>query len=127
MTLILTGLVQGMRIVEGITEVGKRKGEKWAFISSEISDTRYGKVYSCQVREDDPQYPDLVAGADLSTGKLAKEKDLSGHKVKATIVSQSAGEREIEDKATQQKRIVLQIRSQVTNIRDLGIPQDDEE
>jgi len=122
MALILTGLVQGMRPVAGVVEEGKRKGETWQFISLEITDTRFGKVYSCQLREDDPQYADLVAGADLKTGKLAKDKDLSGHKVKVTFVSQSAGERELAD-----KRIVLQIRSQVTNIRDLGIPQDDEE
>lgn len=122
MTLILTGLVQGMRPVEGIVEEGKRKGEKWAFISAEITDTRYGKAYSCQLREDDPQYADLIVGADLSAGKLAKDKDLSGHKVKVTIVSQTAGEREFPD-----KRIVMQIRSQVTNIRDMGIPKDDDE
>jgi len=122
MALILTGLVQGMRPVAGVVEEGKRKGETWAFLSMEITDTRFGKVYSCQLREDDPQYADLVAGADMKTGKVAKDKDLSGHKVKVTIMSQSAGERELAD-----KRIVLQIRSQVTNIRDLGIPQDDEE
>lgn len=122
MTLILKGLVQGMRPVAGIVEEGKRKGEKWAFLSLEITDTRYGKVYSCQLREDDPQYADFIAGVDPSMGKLAKDKDLSGHKVKVTIVSQSAGERELAD-----KRIVMQIRSQVTNISDLGIPQDDDE
>jgi len=122
MTLILTGLVQGMRPVEGIVEEGKRKGEKWAFLSLEITDTRYGKVYSCQMRDDDPQYPDFIAGADLSTGKLAKDKDLSGHKVKVTIASQTAGERELAD-----KRIVMQIRSQITNVRDMGIPKDDDE
>ncbi len=122
MTLILTGLVQGIRPVEGIVEEGKRKGEKWAFLSLEITDTRYGKVYSCQMRDDDPQYAELIAGADLSAGKLAKDKDLSGHKVKVTIASQTAGERELAD-----KRIVMQIRSQITNIRDLGIPKDDDE
>jgi len=122
MALILTGLVQGMRPVAGVVEEGKRKGETWAFLSMEITDTRFGKVYSCQLREDDPQYADLVAGADMKTGKVAKDKDLSGHKVKVTIMSQSAGERELAD-----KRIVLQIRSQVTNIRDLGIPQDEDE
>ncbi len=122
MALILTGLVQGMRPVAGVVEEGKRKGETWAFLSMEITDTRFGKVYSCQLREDDPQYADLVAGADMKTGKVAKDKDLSGHKVKVTIMSQSAGERELAD-----KRIVLQIRSQVTNIRNLGIPQDDED
>ncbi len=118
MTLILTGLVQGIRPVEGIVEEGKRKGEKWAFLSLEITDTRYGKVYSCQMRDDDPQYADLIAGADLSAGKLAKDKDLSGHKVKVTIASQTAGERELAD-----KRIVMQIRSQITNIRDHGHSQ----
>ena len=29
MALVLTGLVQGMRPVEGIVEEGKRRGERW--------------------------------------------------------------------------------------------------
>ncbi len=127
MAVILTGLVKGMRPVDGVVEQGKRKGEVWQFISTEITDTRTGTVWSCQLREEDEQYADFMAAADLNAKKLAKDKDLTNHKVKVTIVSQSAGEREIEDKATGQKRIVLQIRTTITNVRDLGIPKDDDE
>jgi len=127
MAAILTGLVKGMRPVEGIVEQGKRKGDTWKFISIEITDTMTGTVWSCQLREEDEQFADYMAGADLNANKLAKDKDLTNHKVKVRIVAQSAGEREIEDKASGQKRIVLQIRTTITNIRDLGLPKDDEE
>jgi len=127
MAALLTGLVKGMRPVEGVVEQGKRKGDTWKFISIEITDTLTGTVWSCQLREEDEQFAEYMAGADLNTNKLAKDKDLTNHKVKVRIVSQSAGEREIEDKASGQKRIVLQIRTTITNIRDLGTPKDDEE
>ncbi|HJT57818.1 MAG TPA: hypothetical protein VJ761_15055 [Ktedonobacteraceae bacterium] len=106
----LTGIVMGMREVEGVTKDGPRKGESWSFLSLEINDVRYGHIWSCQVRHDDIQYPDLVG------------QDLVGHKVQMTIKSQSAGERQLQD-----GRKVMQIRSQVTNVRDLGVPNDDEE
>jgi hypothetical protein len=110
MAATLTGIVQGMRPVEGIVEQGRNKGEKWAFVSMEITDTRFGKVWSCQLRFDDKQYSDLLS------------KDLAGHKVKVTIKSQSAGERKLAD-----GRTVMQIRSQITNIRDLGLADEDSE
>ncbi|MGH2507051.1 MAG: hypothetical protein ACRDHZ_06520 [Ktedonobacteraceae bacterium] len=120
MSLVLTGFVNGMRPVAGKVEDGPRKDEEWHFLSLEIVDSRYGKVYSCQLRDDDPQYKDFVDGTKL-------KQDWTGHKVKATIKGQIAGEREIEDKGTKAKRVVLQIRSQVTNLRDLGTPKDDDE
>lgn len=110
MAATLTGIVQGMRPVEGIVEQGKHKGEKWAFVSMEIAEPKFCKVWSCQVRFDDKQYNGL-----LST-------DLTGHKVKVTIKAQSAGERKLPD-----GRTVMQIRSQITNIRDLGEDDSDEE
>lgn len=119
MAVVLTGIVNGMRPVGGEVDEGPRKGEKWHFLSMEITDTRYGKVYSCQLRHDDPQYAEFVQNDKLS-------QDLTGHKVKVTIKAQSAGEREIEDKTTKEVRTVLQIRSQITNVRDLGLPDDDE-
>jgi len=119
MALVLTGIMLGMRVVGGEVEDGPRKGQKWNFLSMEVTDTRFGKVYSCQLREDDPQYTDIV-----KDGKVAQ--DYTDHKVKMVVKGQTAGEREIEDKGTGQKRIVLQIRSQVTNIRDMGLPQDEE-
>jgi hypothetical protein len=119
MALVLTGIMNGMRPVGGVIEEGRRKGEQWQFLSMEIIDPRYGKVYSCQLRDDDPQYSQFVNGKNLV-------QDLTNHMVKVTVKSQSAGEREIEDKATGDIRRVMQIRSQVTNIRDMGIPNDDE-
>lgn len=105
----LIGIVQGMREVEGTVKDGPRKGESWKFLSVEVTETRYGHIWSCQVRHDDVQYPDLV------------NADLTGHKVKVTIKAQSAGERQLQD-----GRKVMQIRSQVTNVRDLGLPDDEE-
>lgn len=119
MALVLTGILNGMRPVGGVIEDGRRKGEQWRFLSMEIIDPRYGKVYSCQLRDDDPQFSTFVNGKDLV-------QDLTGHKVKVTIKGMSAGEREIVDKATGEARTVLQIRSQVTNIRDLGVSDEDE-
>ena len=110
MAATLTGIVQGLRSVEGVVQEGKRKGEKWEFVSIDINDTRYGHIWSCQVRSDDEQYSTLSADG------------LVGHKVKVTIRSQSAGLRELPD-----GRKVMQIRSQVTNVRDLGVPSDDED
>src|SRR5207248_996056 len=78
-------IVQVLRSVEGVVQEGKRKGEKWQFLSIEINDTRYGHIWSCQVRSDDEQYAHLQ-GADLIN-----------HKVKVTIRSQSAGPREMAD------------------------------
>jgi hypothetical protein len=134
MALVLTGVVSGMRPVGGEVENGPRKGEKWHFLSMEIIDSRYGKVYSCQLRDSDKQYKDIVESKTVNDGSgkqierhvLKAGQDLTGHKVKVTITNQSAGEREIEDKDTGDKRTVLQIRSTITNIRDLGEPEDEE-
>jgi hypothetical protein len=110
MAAILTGIVNNVREVEGVTENGPRKGEAWRFLSLEINDIRFGHIWSCQVRSDDEQY------------QAATQEHLKGHKVKVTVVSQSAGERTLKD-----GRKIMQIRSQVTNVRDLGLPEDDDE
>ena len=110
MAATLSGIVQGLRAVEGTVQEGKRKGEKWQFLSIEINDTRYGHIWSCQVRSDDEQFADLQAA------------DLIHHKVKVTIRSQSAGQRDLPD-----GRKIMQIRSQITNVRDMGLPNDDED
>jgi hypothetical protein len=119
MALVLTGIVNGMRPVGGVIEEGKRKGEEWRFLSLEITDPRYGKVYSCQLRDDDTQFAAFVEGKNLKS-------NLTGHKVKVTVKGMTASEREIVDKGTGDARLVMQIRSQITNIRDLGLPEDDE-
>ena len=120
MALVLTGIMNGMRPVADTIEKGPRQGEEWSFLSMEIADPRYGRVYSCQLRDKDKQFKEFV-----ENGKL--KKDLTDHKVKVTITSMTAGEREIEDKETKTKRTILQIRTQVTNLKDLGSPEDDDE
>lgn len=119
MSLVLTGVVNGMRPVGGTVQQGERKGETWQFLSLEIVDAKYGNVYSCQLRDRDPQFNQFVNG-----GKLAE--DLTGHKIKVTIRTLTAAEREIVDKNTGEARSVLQIRAQITNIRDLGLPEDED-
>lgn len=120
MSLVLTGVVNGCRPVAGTVQQGDRKGEEWKFLSLEIIDPLYGKVYSCQLRDKDPQFKELVAG-----DKMAKE--LSGHKVKVRITGITAGNREIEDRDTGETKTIIQMRCQVTNIRDLGVPEDSED
>lgn len=119
MGLVLTGVVNGARPVAGTVQNGDRRGEEWKFLSMEIVDPRYGKVYSCQLRDKDPQFAELVAG-----DKMAKE--LTGHKVKVTVVAITAGEREVVDRSTGETKTIIQVRTQITNVRDLGIPNDDE-
>jgi hypothetical protein len=134
MALVLTGIVNGMRPVGGEVENGPRKGEKWHFMSLEIIDSRYGKVYSSQLRDSDKQYKEMVEpkmvndgnGRQIERHVLKPGQDLTGHKVKVIITGQTAGEREIEDKDSGDKRVILQIRSTITNIRDLGEPEDEE-
>ena len=133
MGLILTGVVNGMRPVGGVVEKGPRAGEVWNFISFEITDPRYGKVYSCQLRSNDKQYKDWVEtrqvtenGKQVNKYVLKQGADLTGHKVKVAIMGISAGIREIEDKETKEKREIIQQRMQITNIRDLGEPDDEE-
>ncbi len=110
MAATLTGIVRSMREVEGVTQEGPRKGQTWRFLSLEISDPRYGHVWSCQLRDDDPHFSTLVGS------------DLVEHKVKVTVKSQSAAERTLQD-----GRKIMQIRSQVTNVRDLGLFDDEED
>lgn len=133
---ILTGVVNGMRPVNGEVEKGPRKGEKWYFLSMEVVDTSTGHVYSCQLRGMDKQYKDFVepktvqapnGGGQVEKHFLKQGVDLSGHKVKVRITAQTAGEREIEDKDSGEKRTIMQIRSTITNVRDLGLPQDEDE
>ena len=106
----LIGVVNGLREVEGVIEQGPRKGEEWKFLSLEITDTTTGHIWSCQMRADNDQY-DTFAGSSLK-----------GHKVKATITSQSAAQRKLKD-----GRDIMQIRSQIGKLEDLGLPSDDDE
>lgn len=109
MAATLVGILRSMREVEGVTQEGPRKGQTWRFLSMEISDPRYGHVWSCQLRDDDDQYQEMA------------KADLVEHKLKVTVKSQSAAERSLAD-----GRKIMQIRSQVTHVRDLGLLDDDE-
>jgi hypothetical protein len=119
MGLTLTGIVNGCRPVAGKVQSGERQGEEWKFLSMEIVDPRYGKVYSCQLRDRDPQFKELVNGDKMA-------KDLAGHRVKVTIMGITAGQRDIEDKDSGDVKTIIQIRTQITNVRDLGLPDDEE-
>ena len=109
----LTGKVKNMREIEGEYKDGNRKGEKWRFLSFEIADLSSGFVWSCQLPSADEQYNDVA------------KDSLVGHKVKVSIESQTASEREIGKNGD--KRKIMQIRSQITNVRDLGRVRDEEE
>jgi hypothetical protein len=110
---LLTGKVKNMRLVEGEYKDGKRKGEKWEFLSLEIIDAASGFVWSCQLPSADEQYTEVA------------QDSLVGHKVKVTVMSQTAAEREIGTNGSTRK--IMQIRSQITNVRDLGRVTDDDE
>ena len=131
--LTLKGLVEGIRPVTGEYAEGKRQGEKWHFLSMEIKDTSYGQIYSCQLPEDDPSYQEYI---EAKGNERALSKDLKGHVVKVTVRKVTAGERVLRQrvfKANGEKNIgyeeqaVPVVRCQVTNIRDLGLPKDDDE
>ena len=100
---ILTGNVKSSRVVTGEYKTGKRQGEDWEFLALEIIDAVTGFVWSCQLASEDGSYPQATKG------------DLVGHKVRCKVASQSAGSRVLPD-----GREVMQIRSQVRKLEDLG-------
>ena len=100
---ILTGNVKSARVVEGKYKTGKRQGEEWEFLALEVVDAVTGFIWSCQLASEDGSYIDVSRG------------DLVGHKVRCKVASQSAGERELPD-----GRKVMQIRSQVRQLQDMG-------
>lgn len=135
MALVLTGLVEGIRPVTGEYSEGPKKGEKWHFLSLEVKDTHYGEKYSCQLPEDDPQYKAYVAISG-DTRELSEEGNLKGHKIKVTVKRVVAGERIARQrifKANGEKNIGYEeyavpiARCQITNVRDMGVPKDEDE
>lgn len=100
---ILTGNVKSARVVEGKYKTGKRQGDEWAFLAFEVVDAVTGFVWSCQLNSEDGSYVNVA------------QTDLTGHKVRCKIASQSAGERELPD-----GRKFMQIRSQVRQLQDMG-------
>ncbi len=101
---ILTGNVKSARVVEGQYKTGKRQGEEWEFLAFEVIDAVTGFTWSCQLSSEDGSYPQV------------SRANLVGHKVRCKIVSQSAGARVLPD-----GREVMQIRSQVRKLEDMGV------
>ena len=100
---LITGNVKTARVVQGEYKSGKRKGEDWEFLSLEIIDGVTGFTWSCQLASEDGSYAQVTRG------------DLTGHKVRCKVTSQTAGLRTLAD-----GREVMQIRSQVRKLEDLG-------
>ena len=87
----------------GRIQVGQAAGEDWEFLSLEIIDGVTGFTWSCQLASEDGSYAQVTRG------------DLTGHKVRCKVTSQTAGLRTLAD-----GREVMQIRSQVRKLEDLG-------
>lgn len=100
---ILTGNVKSARVVTGEYKTGKRAGEDWEFLALEVIDAVTGFIWSCQLASEDGSYPAVA------------KVDLVGHKVRCKVASQSAGSRVLPD-----GREVMQIRSQVRKLEDMG-------
>ena len=106
---MLTATVKSQRVVSGEYKTGKRQGEEWEFLSLELIDVGSGFIWNCQLPSEDDTYRDATADS------------LVGHRVKVKVTSQTAGQRDLPDGSKK-----MQIRSQVTNLRDMGIPKEDE-
>ena len=109
MAVTITGICKYNKVMEGTYQEGKRKGESWEFLSLELVDRNTGFVWSCQLPQEDASY------------KHTPDNSLKGHIIKAKITSQTASERQLPNGKT-----VMQIRSQLTKLEDLGEPDDDE-
>jgi hypothetical protein len=99
----LTGRVKSMRVVEGTYEQGKRRGEKWEFLSMEVIDEDSGNIWSCQLSDKDDGYEQV------------SQQNLVKHQVRLVVMGQSAAERTMPNGEKK-----MQIRSQVSDVEDLG-------
>jgi hypothetical protein len=133
MSFILEGTINGMRPVSGKVEKGKNAGSYWHFLSMEVCDSRFGQVYSCQVRTTEKDlfhtFVKVGPGKDkdgnaVEVGSLVQ--DLTGHTVKLLVKGVSAGERTVGDKATGTDETILQVRLYVAGLKDLGVPKTDD-
>jgi hypothetical protein len=134
MSFILEGTINGMRPVSGEVTQGKHAGSYWHFLSMEVCDSRFGQVYSCQIRTSEKdlfnKFVKIGPGKDKD-GKQVGEvgsliQDLTGHDVKLLIKGVSAGERTISDKDASTEQTILQVRLYVGKLQDLGLPKDDD-
>lgn len=106
----LTGKVKSMRLVSGKYKKGKRQGEDWEFLSFEIIDDDSGLVWSCQLPSEDPNFKQVKDGDSLVR-----------HLVTVTVMSQTAGEREVGEEGNRHK--IMQVRSQIADLIDRGLPK----
>jgi hypothetical protein len=145
MSFILEGTINGMRAVSGEVTKGKNAGSYWHFVSMEVCDSRFGQVYSCQIRSTEKDLYNKFIQVGPGTDKNGKQveaaklaQDLTGHNVKLLIKGASAGERVIStapaappakgapapDPAAE--GVILQVRFYVAGLKDLGQPKTDD-
>ncbi len=106
----LTGKVKSMRLITGKYKKGKRQGEDWEFLSFEIIDDDSGLIWSCQLPSEDEGFQDVKDGDSLVK-----------HVVVVTVMGQTAGEREVGEEGNKHK--IMQVRSQITDLVDKGLPK----
>jgi hypothetical protein len=109
MAVTLKGIVKYNKVMVGDYQEGKRKGERWEFLSLEVVDPTTGYIWSCQLPSEDGSY------------KSTPDNGLKGHVVKARITAQTAGERTMPNGSTR-----MQIRTTLSKLEDLGEPDDDD-
>lgn len=133
MSFVLEGTINGMRPVTGETTQGKNKGSYWHFLSMEVCDSRFGQVYSCQLRSGDKdlfqKFVKIEPGKDQNGKTIEKStllQDLTGHNVRLLIKGVSGGLRNIEDKDSGTEKEIIQIRFYVGGLKDLGLPKTDD-
>src|SRR5581483_10522312 len=100
----LTGIVNSARPIVA-------EDNSYQFYAFDLVTSRGGRV-ACQVMGNDPQYPNL-----LDTGE-----QLVNHKVKVAVSTYSTSTYTQKD-----GKEVKQVRFRVTNVRDLGLPPDENE
>lgn len=134
MSFILEGTINGMRPVSGKVEKGKNAGSHWHFVSMEVCDSRFGQVYSCQIRTTEKdlfsKFVKVGPGKDKD-GNTAEVgtllQDLTGHNVKLLIKGVSGGIRTLPgngNNATDEE--IIQVRFYVAGLKDLGLPKTDD-
>jgi hypothetical protein len=133
MSFILEGTINGMRAVSGEVSQGRHKGSYWHFVSMEVCDSRFGQVYSCQIRTSEKDLFGAFVTVGPGTDKDGKKveaaslaQDLTGHHVKLLIKGVSGGERTIGDRTTGNEETIIQVRLYVAGLKDLGLPKTDD-
>ena len=90
-------------------------GKKWHLFKIWIRDTDTGKIYNCQLNENDPQYKDFI---EVKGDEHTPSQSLAYHAITVTIID-----------AILSKSLKDPIRCvanyQITNIRDLSPPKYD--